>query len=164
MNTGRRLINPLASLLAVLLTTATITFTAVPASADDKQHTMQLVEKARFTLENFMADSNMGAVQDLIRRARGVFIAPQVVKGAFVVGVSGGSGLFLVRDEKTRNWEGPAFYTMGGVSFGLQIGGQASEVILLVMTERGVSSFLSSSLKFGADAGVGAGPADEKTG
>jgi SH3 domain-containing YSC84-like protein 1 len=158
MNTKRRLVNPVASLLAMLLTATVMTFNAVPAFADDKQETTQLVEKARFTLENFMADSNMGAVRDLIRRARGVFIAPQIVRGAFVFGISGGSGVFLVRDEKTRNWEGPAFYTVGGVSFGLQIGAQSSEVILLVMTDRGVSSFLASNLKLGADAGIAAGP------
>ena len=158
MNTARRLMNPVASLLAMFLTATVITSNVFPAFADDKQETTQLVEKARFTLENFMADSNMGAVRDLIKRARGVFIAPQVVKGAFVFGLSGGSGVFLVRGERDRNWEGPAFYTVGGVSFGLQIGGQSSEVILLVMTERGVSSFLASSIKLGADAGIAAGP------
>jgi len=158
INMKRRLANPVASLFAMFLTAAVMTFDAFPAFADEKQETTQLVEKARFTLENFMTDSNMGPVRDLIRRARGVFIAPQVVKGAFVFGLSGGSGIFLVRDERTRNWEGPAFYTVGGLSFGLQIGAQASEVILLVMTERGVSSFLASNVKLGADAGIAAGP------
>jgi len=158
MNTKGRLGNPVVSVLAMFLTATVITFNAFPAFADEKQETTQLVEKARFTLENFMADSNMGAVRDMIRRAKGVFIAPQVVRGAFVFGLSGGSGVFLVRDEKTQKWEGPAFYTVGGLSFGLQIGAQASEVILLVMTERGVSSFLASNLKLGADAGIAAGP------
>ena len=92
--------NPVASLLAMFLTATVITFNAFPVFADDKQETTQLVEKARFTLENFMADGNMGAVRDLIKRARGVFIAPQVVKGAFVFGLSGGSGVFLVRGER----------------------------------------------------------------
>lgn len=144
--------------MATFLTATVMTFSAFPVFADEKQETTQLVEKAKFTLENFMADSNMGAVRDLIRRARGVFIAPQVVRGAFVFGLSGGSGVFLVRDDKTRNWEGPAFYTVGGLSFGFQIGAQASEVILLVMTDRGVSSFLASNFKLGADAGIAAGP------
>ena len=61
-------------------------------------------------------------------------------------------------DEKAGLWSGPAFYTVGGASFGLQIGGEASEVILLAMTQRGVSSFLSNSLKLGADVGLAAGP------
>ena len=64
----------------------------------------------------------------------------------------------LVRDEKTGKWNGPAFYTIGGLSYGLQIGGQASELMLLVMTERGIKSLQSSSLKLGADIGLAAGP------
>jgi SH3 domain-containing YSC84-like protein 1 len=128
------------------------------AVADDASDTAQLVEKARLTIENFSADPSMGAFRDLIKRAKGVFIAPQVLKGAFVVGVSGGSGVFLARDTTTGRWVGPAFYTIGEASFGLQIGGQASEMVLLAMTERGVSAFLQNSLKLGADAGIALGP------
>ncbi len=130
----------------------------VRASADDKQKPTQLVEKARFAFEGFMADSKMESFHGLFEKAKGVFVAPQVLKGAFVVGASGGSGVLVVRDEKTGEWNGPAFYTLGGISFGLQIGGEASEVVLLIMTERGVSSLLSNSLKLGADAGIAAGP------
>ena len=129
-----------------------------PASADDMQKAAQLVEKARMTMDSFMNDSMMGPFRDLIKDAKGVFIAPQVLKGAFVFGISGGSGVFLVRDEKTRQWTGPAFYTIGGVSWGLQIGGEASEVIFLAMTDRGVRSLLSSSFKLGGDVGLAVGP------
>lgn len=87
-----------------------------------------------------------------------MFIAPQVLKGAYIIGASGGSGVLLVRDEKTGRLNGPAFYAIGGASIGFQIGGEASEVILLLMTERGVSSLLSNSLKLGADAGLAVGP------
>jgi lipid-binding SYLF domain-containing protein len=131
---------------------------SVFASADDKQAATQLVEKAQIAFEAFMADNKMEAFHGLLKKAKGVFIAPQLLKGAFVVGASGGSGVLVVRDKKTGEWNGPAFYTIGGVSFGLQLGGQASEVVLLVMTERGVSSLLSSSLKLGADIGIAAGP------
>jgi len=66
--------------------------------------------------------------------------------------------VLLARDAKTRSWHGPAFYTIGEASFGLQAGGTASEVVLLAMTDRGVTAFLSNSLKLGADAGVAVGP------
>ena len=148
----------IGSLGAVILTLVTITFSVAPASADDKQEAIQLVEKARFALENFMSDSKMEAFHDLLKKAKGIFITPQLLKGAFVFGVSGGSGVVVVRDEKTGRWSGPAFYTVGGASFGLQIGGEASEVILLAMTQRGVSSLLSTSFKLGADVGLAAGP------
>ena len=127
------------------------------SAADEKQEAMQLVEKARSAFEGFMADGKMEAFHGLVRKSRGILIAPQVLKGALVVGASGGNGVLVVRDEKTGRWNGPAFYTIGGVSYGLQIGGQASELVLLVMTERGVSSLLSNSLKLGADVGIAAG-------
>ncbi len=128
------------------------------AYANDKQEATQLVDKARLTLDSFMKDKNMGAFRDLLKKSEGVFIAPQVLKGAIVVGASGGNGVLLARNKKTGRWSEPAFYTVGGASYGLQIGGQASEVILLLMTERGVNSLMTSSLKLGADAGVAAGP------
>jgi len=129
-----------------------------PVSADERQDAIQLVDKSRMTLEAFMADKNMEAFRDLIKQAKAILVTPQLLKGAFVVGASGGSGVLMVRDEKTGQWNGPSFYTLGGASFGLQIGGQASEVILLAMTQRGVTSFLSNSFKLGADVGLAAGP------
>jgi lipid-binding SYLF domain-containing protein len=66
--------------------------------------------------------------------------------------------VLLARDDTTKTWSGPAFYTIGSVSFGLQIGGEASEVVLLAMTERGVSAMLGSTVKLGADASVAVGP------
>jgi lipid-binding SYLF domain-containing protein len=127
--------------------------------ADDAQDARHLVDKARLTFESFMADKDLGpSVRSLVKRAKGVLIYPQVLKGAFLVGVSGGSGVLLAHDAKARKWGGPAFYTIGEASFGLQAGGQASEVILVALTDRGVTALLSTSAKLGADAGVALGP------
>jgi len=142
-------------LLSLVMVTS---LTARAFAADDKMEAEQLVEKARMTLGSMASDPNMEALVDLIKKGRGVFICPALLKGAFIIGASGGSGVFLVRDEKSGTWHGPAFYTIGGASFGLQIGGQASEVILVAMTERGVSALLSTSAKLGGDAGVAVGP------
>ncbi len=143
-------------ILIILLSMAVVSFPASSRAADERLEANQLVEKARITLENMVADPNLEALVDLLKKARGVFICPALLKGAFVIGVSGGSGVFLARAD--GNWTGPAFYTIGGASFGLQIGGQSSEVILVAMTERGVTSLLSTSAKLGADAGVAVGP------
>ena len=129
-----------------------------PVLADDATDAKQLVEKAKMSFENFENAKEMDAFRDLVKKAKAVFIAPQVLKGAFIVGASGGSGVLLAHDDKTRKWYGPAFYTIGEASFGLQVGGTASEVILLAMTDRGVTAFLSNSLKLGADVGVAVGP------
>jgi len=131
---------------------------AVPSRADDRQEATQILEKACMTLDNFMSDENMGPFRELIKNAHAVVIAPSLLKGAFVVGVSGGNAVAVIRDERTGRWSEPAFYTIGGASFGLQIGGQASEVILLAMTERGANSLMTNSFKLGADAGLAAGP------
>ena len=150
----------IASSLAgtIFLAAAMVISLTAPAVANDQQEARQLVEKAKFTLDNFMGDNHMGAFRDLLSKAQGVLIAPELYKGAFIVGASGGNAVLLVRDQKTGKWSEPAFYTIGGASFGLQIGGQASEVILLAMTDRGATSFLGNSLKLGGDAGVAAGP------
>ena len=127
-------------------------------AAKDAREAQQLVEKAKLTVESFTADQATGkAVRDLIKKAKGVYVAPEVLRGAFIVGASGGSGVLLIRDDKGR-WNGPAFYTIGEASFGFQAGADKSEVMLLIMSDRGVSSMLASSVKLGADASVAAGP------
>jgi lipid-binding SYLF domain-containing protein len=142
-----------AALLAVIVVGAR------PAMADDAQNARQLVEKARWTFDNFMADKDLGpSVRSLVKRAKGVLIYPQVLKGAFIFGASGGSGAMLAYDDKTGKWGGPAFYTIGEASIGLQIGGEASEVVLVALTDRGVASLLSTSAKLGADVGIAVGP------
>jgi lipid-binding SYLF domain-containing protein len=145
-------------LLACLLTLGLLVTATDPVLADDALDARQLVEKSRLTIESFMADNEIEAIRDLMTKARGVYIAPSVLRGAFIVGASGGSGVFLARDDLAKPWSGPAFYTIGSVSFGLQIGGEASEVVLLAMTERGVSAMLGSTVKLGADASVALGP------
>jgi len=85
-------------------------------------------------------------------------IVPQLLRGAFIFGGAGGSGVFLMRDAKTGKWSQPAFYTMGSASFGLQIGADSSEIVLLVMTTQGAETFLTTSFKLGGDVSVAAGP------
>jgi lipid-binding SYLF domain-containing protein len=135
------------------------TISARPAVADDAQEARQLVEKARLTLEAFIADPQMGSsLRSLLPKARGVLIYPQVLRGAFIIGASGGSGVLLVRDPRRHRWGGPAFYTIGQASFGLQAGGEASEVVFVALTDRGVSALLATSTKLGGDIGVAVGP------
>jgi lipid-binding SYLF domain-containing protein len=145
-------------LVAAALIVAGLTALAVPARADDATDARQLVERAKLSFEGMIVAPEMDGLRDLIRRAKGVFIAPQVLRGAFIFGVSGGSGVFFARSERPGHWKGPAFYTIGEASFGFQAGADASEVALLAMTDRGVNALLSTSVKLGADASVAAGP------
>lgn len=146
------------SSLVVALLLAGVAIAPRPAAADDAQDAQQLVEKARLTFEAFAADKEYEGMLDLVKRGKGVLIYPMVLRGAFIFGASGGSGAFLARDEKANQWNGPAFYTIGEASFGLQIGGDAAEIILVALTDRGVAALLSTSTKLGADASVALGP------
>jgi len=98
--------------------------------------------------------------QDLLNKARCVVVIPSVVKAAFVVGGSYGRGVMECRTSNDFNgpWGAPAMYALEGGSFGFQIGGQATDFVILVMNDRGVQSLLSSKVKLGADASVAAGP------
>lgn len=128
------------------------------AAAEDSAALRDLVDRSRMTLDSFASDPNMTWFRDHVRDAKGVFIVPQFLKAAFFFGGAGGSGVLLVRDEKTGAWSEPAFYTLGEGSFGFQFGAQASEMILLIMTPKGVESMLSTTFKLGADATVAVGP------
>ncbi len=151
---------------ATALAVAVSAVGAAPAAGDaakDALDAEQLVERARLTVQSFAADTKMGQpVRDLLKKAKAVYIAPEVLRGAFIVGASGGSGVLLVRGDKGA-WNGPAFYTIGEASFGFQAGADKSEVMLLIMSDRGVSSMLATSVKLGADASVAAGPVGKGT-
>jgi len=128
------------------------------AMAANKEDAQGIVDNARVTFGGFMRDDNYSWMRDHIKDAKGVLIYPQVLKGGFILGGSGGTGVLLLRDGKTGNWSNPAFYTMGSVTFGLQIGGESAEVVLLVMSQKGVDSLLTSKFKLGGDVSVSLGP------
>ena len=115
-----------------------------------------LVADARTTLSNFMRDPDQTWIQDNLSRARAILIAPQVVRAGFIFGGSGGRGVLVARDG--RAWAGPAFYNLATASVGFQAGIDVSEVIIVVMTDKGFNSLLSTSFKIGGDASIAAGP------
>lgn len=155
----RQRVGATAAVVTAILTATVLLGVTRPAAADDAQDARQLVEKARLTFEAFVADRELGPpLLSLLKKARAVLIYPQVLRGAFIFGVSGGSGVLLSHETHAGAWGGPAFYTIGEASFGLQIGGDASEIVLVALTDRGLTSLLSTSTKLGANASVAAGP------
>ena len=98
--------------------------------------------------------------QDLLDKARCVIVMPSVVKAAFIVGGSYGRGAIVCRTGKgfTGPWGAPAMYALEGASVGVQIGGEATDFVFLVINNRGVESLLHSKVKLGADASAAAGP------
>jgi lipid-binding SYLF domain-containing protein len=98
--------------------------------------------------------------QDLLDKAECIVVLPSVKKGAFGVGGSYGRGVMICRsgEHYTGPWGAPALYALEGVSIGFQLGGQATDFVLLVMNTKGARSLLSSKVKLGADASAAAGP------
>lgn len=143
----------------VALVGAMVALVATPAGSADSSKEQQLVDKAKMTWESF-ADSPIlrSELHDWMRVAKGFFIMPHVIRGAAGVGVAGGSGVLLVRDEKTGKWSYPAFYTAGSLSLGLQIGGDVSEVVIVVRSQRGLEQFYRGQFKLGMEIGIAAGP------
>jgi SH3 domain-containing YSC84-like protein 1 len=131
---------------------------SLATAANDTQRAQALVDRARVTFQNFMNDPNYTWIHENMDRARGILIYPQVLKGGFIFGASGGTGVLVVRDERSGNWSEPAFYTIGSVTFGLQIGGEAAEVVVVAMTQKAIDSLLSSSFKLGGDTSIALGP------
>jgi lipid-binding SYLF domain-containing protein len=145
-----------SSMVAMLLV-GVLAVSAAPASADQEER-QETVHKATSTFNDFVRDPDKTWFRQHIGNAQGVLIVPKLVKAGFIIGGSGGSGVLLGRDAKTGEWSYPAFYTMGSVTFGLQIGGQVSNIMMLVMTQKGMDSLLSTDVKLGADASIAVGP------
>ena len=136
----------------------TASLASLPARADDASEAKSTVEKATATVNAFAADKDFPTLHALLKKAKGVLVYPLVVEGGFVIGAAGGTGVLLVRDEKTGNFSAPAFYTMGGLSIGFLAGGQAAETMLVVNTQKALDSLLSTKVKLGGDASIAAGP------
>jgi len=128
------------------------------AMAADMEDAQGIVDKARVTLSAFMRDKDYQWLRENITKAKGVLIYTQVLKAGFILGGSGGTGVLLAKDSKTGEWSDPAFYTLGSVSYGLQIGGEAAEVVVLVMSQKGVDALLTSKFKLGGDTSIALGP------
>ena len=127
------------------------------ALATDKAEAELKVKEAEVVVGQIMNSPDSSIPSDLVRKARAVVIFPGMVKAGFIVGGQYGAGLVVAR-QADGHFGAPAFYTMGGVSAGLQIGAQAVDVIMLVMNQKGLDGILHNKVKFGADIGVAAGP------
>ena len=145
---------------AAIFTTSVLTLALVltgarPAAAASEPEA--LVEKAALTIEKLLVDPDLTELAPFVDRAQAVLIIPQLVKGGFIIGGEGGSGVLLVRGSD-GTWSPPAFYTLAAGSIGLQIGGQVSEVVFTIMNDGAVDAVLDENFKLGADASVALGP------
>ncbi|HEX8961252.1 MAG TPA: lipid-binding SYLF domain-containing protein [Geobacteraceae bacterium] len=123
-----------------------------------KAEAQSIIDKSKGTISEMATNEAFSWLPAYLKTAKGVLIFPQVLKAGFILGGSGGTGVLLVHDAASGTWSEPAFYTVGSVTFGLQIGGEAAEVVMLVMNQKALDSLLTSSVKLGGDASVTVGP------
>jgi lipid-binding SYLF domain-containing protein len=129
---------------------------AVFAADDSGGKAADRVQAAADVLNDIQATPDQGIPSDVLGSAECVAVVPSMLKGGFIVGARFGRGVASCRTSK--GWSAPAFFTIEGGSFGLQIGGQAVDLVMLIMNDNGMKNLLSSEFKLGADASVAAGP------
>ena len=131
---------------------------AIAAFADDHDEAIQRVREAKAVFEEIMSVEDKAIPHELLEKAHCVAIIPGVKKGAFIVGAKYGKGVLMCRNRNEQGWRGPATLRMEGGSVGFQAGGSESDVILVVMNQRGADRLMESQFKIGGEAAIAAGP------
>ena len=143
----------MTSRVAVAL--AALTLTLAPRVVAQQVETDRLTEAAR-VLDEVLAAPDKGVPEAIIEKAQAIVVIPSTVKGALLIGAQRGKGVMSVKSAS--GWSAPAFVTLTGGSVGLQIGGQATDIVLVVVNERGIENLAQNTFKIGGDASVAAGP------
>ena len=138
-------------ILMVAIAALALAFPQLANAASEQQ----TVDDATGVVDHLAQGSGVAAnARDLLHRARGVMIIPSLVKGGFIFGAQGGTGVLLSRDPKSGSWSYPAFYAMGAGSFGLQIGLEVSKIMLIIMNDKAMNAVMRAEFKIGAEAGI----------
>ena len=140
-------------LLAVIVSLSSLLF----AGEEPKESkATDRVQAAADVLNEIQSAPDSGIPEEILGRSECVAVVPSMLKGGFIVGAKYGRGVASCRTPK--GWSAPAFFTVTGGSFGFQIGGQAVDLVMLIMNNDGMQKLLSSQFALGADASVAAGP------
>lgn len=124
--------------------------------AEDKWNA--LIRECGTVLEEIQEMPDQSIPEDLLKKCAAIAIFPSTVSAGIGIGGKYGQGIIMIKDEKTHEWSNPAVFTIAGGSLGLQIGGQATDFVLLIMNRRSIDGILQGKFKLGADAAVSAGP------
>jgi lipid-binding SYLF domain-containing protein len=125
-------------------------------ASKDETKASDRIQAAGTVLDEIESAPDQGIPEEVLGSAECVAVVPSMLKGGFIVGARYGRGVASCRTSK--GWSAPAFFALKGGSFGLQIGGQAVDLVMLIMNKEGMHNLLSSKFKLGADASVAAGP------
>ncbi len=151
-----------AALASALTFAAALSMAQTPVMADeaseDLKDAKEIVTEAAFTVETMRNHSEFASyVKGYMKKAKAVVVFPEIIKGGFFVGGEGGSGVLLAKADDGR-WSYPTFVGMGAASFGLQFGAQRSELMLIVMTGKGMEAILDDKVTIGGEINGAVGP------
>jgi lipid-binding SYLF domain-containing protein len=125
-------------------------------AASDKAALDTRLESARTVIDEIMQTPDKGIPDGIVKQATCIAVVPSFKKGAFIVGAQYGQGVVTCRTG--RGWSGPVFIRMAGGSFGFQIGGEGTDLVLVAVNDKGLQDLLKSKFKIGGDASAAAGP------
>jgi lipid-binding SYLF domain-containing protein len=143
------------SLLALLVLLLCASAAATRAQPADSEEAARIRESAT-VLDEIMRASDSAIPDSILGKAAGIAIFPGTIRAGFIVGGMRGRGILSARTD--AGWSSPTFMTITGGSFGLQIGGQATDIVLVIQNQRGLETLIRNQFKFEADAAVAAGP------
>jgi len=139
--------------LVLAVAAVVVTSTRIFAQSDETQR----IQESVTVFNEIMSAPDKAIPTSVLDKAEAIAVFPGTIKGGFVIGAQHGRGILSARDE-ARAWSNPAFMSITGGSIGAQIGAQAVDVVLVIMSKRGLQKLVSNEFKIGADAGVAAGP------
>lgn len=119
------------------------------ANSKDVISVTELVQRSVYTFQHLKLNQDLKNFETYVKNSKAILIFPEVYEGGILFGAKGGNGLLMIKND--NGWSGPFFYTLGGVSVGLQFGIKTGKVIFTIMTERGLGSLLKKKIKIGVD-------------
>ena len=120
-------------------------------AADEKKiNSIQLVQSSEIALKKLIKNEEIVNLKKFINKARAILIFPEVYEGSLLFGAKGGNGVLLIKRNDDK-FSGPFFFSLGGISFGLQVGAKSGKVLMTIMTNRGLKSVLKERVKLGVD-------------
>lgn len=125
-------------------------FKEIQANEEDRLETIQILQSSELALKKLISNEDIINLKKFLKNSKAILIFPEVYEGGLVFGAKGGNGLLIIKRNDDK-FSGPFFFSLGGVSIGLQVGAKSGKVVMMVMTNRGLKSILKERVKLGVD-------------
>ena len=120
------------------------------SNSEKRVTAVELIHSSEQLLKSLIPNEEFDNLDEYIENSRAIILFPEIYEGGLIFGAKGGNGILLIRRSE-KEFSGPFFYSIGGVSFGLQIGAKSAQVLMTIMTNRGLKSLLKERVKLGVD-------------